>query len=71
MNNENQLMVFSDPVISTVEILEVVQVNILFFIKADQLIISHMFQVQSPNVVLKVSRMQHTLQEWIEQTSGF
>ena len=37
----------------------------LFSIKMDQLIMVHMFQDQLHNPVLKLSTMQHALQEWL------
>ena len=46
---------------SNVQIMEEIQEHILCFIKVEQLIISHMFQFQFPNIVLKVSTMQHAL----------
>ena len=42
-----------------------VQENILCFIKVYQLIIEHMFQVQLPNTVLKVSITNHALHEYL------
>ena len=49
----------------TLHILAELQDHILCFIKVDQLIISHMFQVQLLNQVLKVSTIWYEIHEWI------
>ena len=55
----------------TVQILAEVQEHIYIFIKVGKIIIAHMFQVQFFDQVLKVIIIQHALQEWIYQTSGY
>ena len=50
---------------NVVQTLEEVQEHILFSIKVGQLSMAHMFQDQLYNPVLKVSTMQHVLQEWL------
>ena len=47
----------------TVQILAEVQEHILCFIEVEKLIIAHMLQVHLLNQVLKVSIIQHSLQE--------
>ena len=51
-------MILSD---RPVQILAGVYNNIFCFIKVDQLIIAHMFQVQFPNKVLKTIIMHHAM----------
>ena len=57
INTKNQLMVLSDSNWRIVQIMAEVQEHILCFIKVDQMIIAHMFQVQFLNKVLKVSTL--------------
>ena len=49
-------------------ILAEAQVHTLCSIKVYQLIIAHIFQVHMTNIVLKVSIMQHLLQEFLFHT---
>ena len=48
--------------------MEEVQDNILFFIEVKKLIIAYMFHDHFPNVVLKVSTIQDSLQEYLYNT---
>ena len=59
------------PADRVVQILAEVQDYTLLFIKVDQLIIAHMFQVQFLNLVLKFITMHHAQQYWIYHISGF
>ena len=51
------------PAYRTFHILAEVQKHIYILIKVDQFIIAHMFQVKLLNIVLKVSTIQHAVQE--------
>ena len=65
IKTRNHLMAFLILVGRIVQTLEEVQEHTLFSIKVDQLTMAHMFQDQLYNPVQKVSKMQHSLQEWI------
>ena len=43
----------------------------IYSVKVGQLTMAHMFQDQVLNTVQKVSTMQHALQEWLYNISGF
>ena len=63
IKNNNHLMDFLILVGRIVQTLEEFQEHTLFYINIVQLAMAHMFQDQLLNPVLKVSTMQHALQE--------
>ena len=65
IKTDNQLMDFLILVGNIVQTLSKLQEHILFYIKVDQLTMTHMFQGQLHNPVQKLSTIQHALKEWL------